>query len=393
MDTIITLKGPDRVRRRPAVAFGSDGQEGAEAVVRYLLNIFLHEAARGHSRRLAVTLGKDGTVTVHSSDRGFCLDDTPLEGKPRWWYSFCEMYTPLPETDPFAFTEREVEHEELYSIDRQPVVPGYGMEPSSYYRPSWMQYVSDRMEVEAVRDGVRRQLRFEKGYPVGELQKSPCADAPYTRIRFRPDPAVFSDVTLRPAMLRAYLQDAAVTVAGLTCTLTDEATGVTEQFLHPQGAVSLAAEAAKRAVTPVFTKTIEATGRERYNKPEYTARVTLTLRFVREGGDARCYHNLRRLTAGGTHLQAVQKRSTEYLNWQLELPQDKTLTWEAIAPHCLLVLESCSTGRISHWKTGRADAIASRLIAEIATDLAGEDFRYFVKQNEEALAALFDAQP
>lgn len=45
--SINLLKGPDRVRKRPAVVFGSDGIEGAQAAVKTLLDIFVTEAMLG----------------------------------------------------------------------------------------------------------------------------------------------------------------------------------------------------------------------------------------------------------------------------------------------------------------------------------------------------------
>ena len=52
---ITFLRGPERVRRRPAVMFGSDDVDGAMTALKMLLYIFAQEGAKGHSNLLAVT--------------------------------------------------------------------------------------------------------------------------------------------------------------------------------------------------------------------------------------------------------------------------------------------------------------------------------------------------
>lgn len=44
VDKINMLKGSDRVSKRPAVVFGSDGIDGAEETVKMLVDIFATEA-------------------------------------------------------------------------------------------------------------------------------------------------------------------------------------------------------------------------------------------------------------------------------------------------------------------------------------------------------------
>ena len=51
--SIIMLKGPDRVRKRPAVIFGSDGLEGCEHSV---LRDTLERGRRGEARALATII-------------------------------------------------------------------------------------------------------------------------------------------------------------------------------------------------------------------------------------------------------------------------------------------------------------------------------------------------
>ena len=54
-DSISALKGADRVRKRPAVIFGSDGLEGCEHAVFEILSNAIAEAREGHGSGILVT--------------------------------------------------------------------------------------------------------------------------------------------------------------------------------------------------------------------------------------------------------------------------------------------------------------------------------------------------
>ena len=54
-DSIASLKGADRVRKRPAVIFGSDGLEGCEHAVFEILSNAIDEAREGHGDTIIVT--------------------------------------------------------------------------------------------------------------------------------------------------------------------------------------------------------------------------------------------------------------------------------------------------------------------------------------------------
>ena len=53
-DSISSLKGADRVRKRPAVIFGSDGLEGCEHAVFEILSNAIDEAREGHGDTVIV---------------------------------------------------------------------------------------------------------------------------------------------------------------------------------------------------------------------------------------------------------------------------------------------------------------------------------------------------
>ena len=61
-ESITSLKGADRVRKRPAVIFGSDGLEGCEHSFFEILSNSIDEAREGYGDLIEVTLFKDKSI-------------------------------------------------------------------------------------------------------------------------------------------------------------------------------------------------------------------------------------------------------------------------------------------------------------------------------------------
>ena len=53
-ESISSLKGADRVRRRPAVIFGSDGIEGCEHSIFEILSNSIDEAREGYGKEITI---------------------------------------------------------------------------------------------------------------------------------------------------------------------------------------------------------------------------------------------------------------------------------------------------------------------------------------------------
>ena len=71
--SITSLKGADRVRKRPAVIFGSDGLEGCEHSVFEILSNSVDEAREGYGKDIIITAYRDHSVEVEDFGRGIPL--------------------------------------------------------------------------------------------------------------------------------------------------------------------------------------------------------------------------------------------------------------------------------------------------------------------------------
>ena len=90
--SISSLKGADRVRKRPAVIFGSDGLEGCEHSVFEIISNAVDEAREGFGSLINITVFKDHSIEVEDFGRGVPLDYNEKEGRYNWELVYCELY-------------------------------------------------------------------------------------------------------------------------------------------------------------------------------------------------------------------------------------------------------------------------------------------------------------
>ena len=91
-ESITSLKGADRVRKRPAVIFGSDGLEGCQHAVFEILSNSIDEAREGHGGKIIITRYEDGSFEVQDFGRGMPVDYNQNEERYNWELIFCELY-------------------------------------------------------------------------------------------------------------------------------------------------------------------------------------------------------------------------------------------------------------------------------------------------------------
>ena len=68
------LKGADRVRKRPAVIFGSDDLEGCKHSVFEIVSNSIDEAREGYGKEIIVTRYEDYSVEIQDFGRGIPVD-------------------------------------------------------------------------------------------------------------------------------------------------------------------------------------------------------------------------------------------------------------------------------------------------------------------------------
>lgn len=154
-ESISSLKGADRVRKRPGVIFGSDGLEGCEHSVFEILSNSIDEAREGHGDRIIVTRYLDHSIEVQDFGRGIPVDFNQNEQRYNWELVFCELY---------AGGKYNTNEAESYEFSLG--LNGLGSCAT--------QYSSEYFDAEIIRDGFVYNLHFEKGENIGGLKKEPA---------------------------------------------------------------------------------------------------------------------------------------------------------------------------------------------------------------------------
>ncbi|HOJ36477.1 MAG TPA: ATP-binding protein, partial [Clostridiales bacterium] len=202
-ESISQLKGADRVRKRPGVIFGSDGLEGCQHSVFEIISNSIDEARSGFGTKIIVTRFLDHSIEVQDFGRGIPVDYNTREGCYNWQLLFCELYAGG------KYDTNSGNYE--YSLG----LNGLGLCAT--------QYASEYMEAEIFTGGFRYFLQFAKGNPVGDMIKEPYSGKQTgTRIKWRPDLEVFTDINIPLEYFQETLKRQSVVNPGITFILKDE---------------------------------------------------------------------------------------------------------------------------------------------------------------------------
>ena len=388
MDEIKILKGPDRIRKRPAVIFGADDIDGVIKELSIILSIFSSEAVN-NPKKLTVTIYPDSSIGILSEDRGLIINEEELNGKPTWWYDFCEPSVQSRGADD-SFIYNDINKNKGLFGDTE-INDNDGFCEYGFFDLCCIQLASEFMDVEVIRNGRKKVLHFYKGRFISDESEEASDSSSYTYIRFRPDTEVFSDIRIPYNTVVQMLRDLAVTIKGLSCLVEDQRSGASDTFLFNDGITDLVKTAIGKAEnhTAVYTKEITGTGKERYNRREYTARVRVAVAFAESISEAVAFHNSHTLPNGGKHLQEVKAKLLKYIDYVFSDSADrKTLCQENIEKHLVIYLDSVCPSTATRWSDVHHTAIENIMIRDIASDTIDEDFRYFLKQNKNEICRI-----
>ena len=372
-ESITSLKGADRVRKRPSVIFGSDGLEGCEHAVFEILSNSIDEAREGFGDRIILTRYGDGSIEVEDFGRGCPLDYNPAEQRYNWELVFCELY---------AGGKYKNDEGENYEFSLG--LNGLGTCAT--------QYSSAYMDVTVWRDGQEYTLRFEKGENVGGLHSVPYAKKHTgSRIRWKPDIEVFTDIDIPRQYFSDTLKKQAVVNSGITFLLRWEGeTGFEEEtYLYENGIRDYVAELAgtDSLTTPEFIEG-ERRGRDRDDMPEYRVRLSAAFCFSNRVSLIEYYHNSSFLEYGGAPERATRSAFVSAVDGLLRKQgkyqkNESKVTFSDIQD-CLILVTNCFSTRTSY-ENQTKKAITNRFIQEAMTEFLKSRLEiYFIENPKDA---------
>lgn len=371
-ESITSLKGADRVRKRPAVIFGSDGLEGCQHSFFEILSNSIDEAREGYGEVIQVIRHADWSITVKDNGRGVPVDYNNKEERFNWELVYCELYAGG------KYQNNSGENYE-YSLG----LNGLGACAT--------QYSSEFMEITVWRDQKKHELFFQKGENVhGGLR---IIDDPKhatgTTTHWRPDLAVFTDIHISLAYYQDILKKQAVVNAGLRFELMDEFSGETFVYFYAHGIEDYIQEINEgKNFTSVKTYSGEGRGKDREDKPEYKVKVQLSFCFNNEINRIEYYHNSSYLEHGGAPDKAVRTAFVYEMdrlikNLNKYNKDEKKISFIDVEESLVLIVNSFST--VTSYENQTKKAINNKYIQEFLTDFIKKDLEiYFIENKAEA---------
>ena len=374
-ESISSLKGADRVRKRPGVIFGSDGLEGCEHAVFEILSNAIDEARGGHGKLITVTRFADRSIQVDDQGRGCPVDWNEKEGRYNWELVFCELY---------AGGKYDNENSENYEFSLG--LNGLGSCAT--------QYASRYMDVTVWRDGKEYRLHFERGEIAGKLEVSEQTGNKKrtgTTIRWLPDLDVFTDIDIPVDYYRDVMRRQAVVNAGVTFRLKNETAAgkfETEEFVYEHGIEDYIRElAGLDALTePVYWEA-ERRGRDRPDKPEYKVKLSVALCFSNKTALCEYYHNSSFLEHGGSPEKATRSAMVSAIDKYLRdnnkyVKGEAKITFPDVQDCLILVSSSFSTQ--TSYENQTKKAITNTFIQEAMTEFLRSRLEIYFIENRDA---------
>ena len=373
-ESITSLKGADRVRKRPAVIFGSDGLEGCEHAAFEILSNAIDEAREGNGDTIIVTQFLDDSLEVEDFGRGCPVDWNEKEQKYNWELVFCELYAG-GKYDNNAGGDYE------YSLG----LNGLGACAT--------QYASEYFDATIRRDGFKYTLHFEKGEIVGKLNKEP-ADRKKTgsTFRWKPDLDVFTDVHIPHEYFEDTLKRQAVVNAGVSFRYrreTEKGKFAETEYRYEHGILDYVTELAGEAplTAPQFWEA-ERRGRDREDKPEYKVKISAAFCFSNQVNRIEYYHNSSWLEYGGAPEKAVRNAFVYAIDTYLKSQNKYTKSESKITfqdvQDCLILVTNCFSTQTSY-ENQTKKAITNKFVQEAMTEFFRSRLHvYFIENKAEA---------
>ena len=372
-ESISSLKGADRVRKRPAVIFGSDGIEGCQHSIFEILTNSIDEAREGYGKKITLTRFADGSIEVEDEARGIPVDYNAREERYNWELVFCEMY---------AGGKYNNNDGDNYQFSLG--LNGLGLCAT--------QYASEYMTADIVRDGFEYHLDFERGENVGGLKKTPTTKKKTgSRIKWKPDRQVFSDIDVPAEYFVDVIKKQAVVNPGITFIFRNEVgkSFETQEFYYEKGIEDYVAEiVGENNMGKIVFSTSEAKGRDREDMPEYKVKMNVAYTFSNKVNKIEYYHNSSFLEHGGSPEKALKSAFVSQFDAFLKQKglykkNESKIKFEDIQD-CLVFVSSCFS-TLTSYENQTKKAITNKFITQATTDFLKSSLEvYFIETPEEA---------
>ncbi len=370
--SIKSLKGADRVRKRPAVIFGSDDIIGAQHSFIEILANSVDEAREGYGDKIIVKKYKDLSIEVEDFGRGVPLGYNEKEKRYNWELVFCELYA----GGKYDNNDGNSAYEFSLGLN------GLGATAT--------QYSSEYMSVKSYNGKTLSEMNFKSGNPVGELSVSNIVSGMKKRgsiIKWRPDLKVFKEIDIPAEFLSSTLRRQAFVNKGIRFILEIEGErGKFEksEFYYEHGIADYMAEITEGiTLTSPVLWSFETKGRDREDMPDYKLKAEITFCFA-QSGMKEYYHNSSFLEYGGAPDKAVKNAFTSVIdkfikNQNKYQKNESKVSFDDMADNLSVIINSASTQ--TSYENQTKKAITNAFIQKALTEFIKTNLEIYLTEN------------
>ena len=374
--SIKALKGADRVRKRPAVIFGSDGLEGCEHSFFEILSNSVDEAKEGHGSVITVTSFLDKSIRVDDRGRGVPLGFNEAEGRWNWDLIYCELYA----GGKYDNNNGGAAYEFSLGLN------GLGACAT--------QYSSEFMHVYSYDGTNESSISFKKGEPVTELVVRPLEKNERrtgTVVHWKPDLDVFTDINIPKEFFTETMRRQSVVNSGISFVFrneTEKGKFEEEKFYYENGIMDYISEmVGESSMTVPVLWHLETQGRDRADKDEYKLKADFSFCVSNTVNVIEYYHNSSFLEHGGAPDKAVKVAFTYALDKYLKTAgkynkNESKITFADVSDCLVLVINSAST--MTSYENQTKKAINNTFIYEAMSDYLKKNLEIYFVENPTA---------
>lgn len=374
-ESIQSLKGADRVRKRPAVIFGSDGIEGCKHSVFEILSNSIDEAREGYGNKIILTHHSDNSITIEDFGRGIPVGYNRKEKKHNWELLFTELYAGG------KYNTNEGENYR-YSLG----LNGLGLTAT--------QYSSAYMDVVIYREGKEYLLNFEKGEVVGDLKQKKSDHPSGTKIKWLPDLDVFTEIDIEPAYFQNLLKEQAVVNKGIRFIYINEALDSREEYYYEKGIEDYLEEISGGSeFVPIYKIEDHGMGKDRADHAEYHVKFELVFTFNNDVNKLSYFHNSSSLTYGGSPDSAVKTAFIYEIDKFLKATgkykkNESMINFVDVEDSLLLICNSFSS--ITSYENQTKKSITNHFIRSFLTNSIREHLEIIFTENPDSMNKILD---
>ncbi len=286
-EAIQVLKGLEAVRKRPGMYIGSTSTRGLHHLVYEVIDNSIDEALAGFCSKIELTINADNSVTVIDNGRGIPVDIHKTEGLPGVEVAMTILHAGG------KFDKN------TYKVSGG--LHGVGV--------SVVNALSETLDVWISRDGNEHHMAFSRGKTVGALKVIGKTENTGTKVTFKPDPDIFTELHYDFSTLANRLRELAFLNAGIELSIDDlREDGLSDKFLYQDG-------------LPEFVTYLRGSKKPLHKEPVsfFTQKDDVELDLAMQYSDGYAENTLSFVNninthEGGTHLTGFKSALTRVVN-------------------------------------------------------------------------------